>query len=285
VVSRILWKRALHPPATDIPKPHRYALYDHEVVIPQALVFPERDEELVDLPDRRAYRSLSRAGLLLASVGLAAQDVVAELTGKDPFAVGIYCAIENGPNDFNSAKMMINTSADEFADTYKSLRSAKQYFKQLPNVPPSQLAIFLGIMGPLNVYNHSVYACRHALLQAEFDLDQGTVAAALVCAAFSLEDPLLGMRACRFAPSQAIIAEGAAAIILTANGEYTDWNTAIPSDSPYSYGIAQDLMNLIDRSQHDCLERTGTVSGRGESDSISPQPVAAGYSALDDAHR
>jgi hypothetical protein len=244
LVSRIVWKLALRPPLGNGPKRHRYDLYDGDVGVPNTLTFPEPDEELVQLPDARAYRSLSRAGLLLIAAGLRGQEVLSPFLTEDPFSVGVYCAMENGPNDFNSAKQMINTLPSDFAVTYKELRSPKQYLKQLPNVPPSQLAIILGISGQLNVYQHSRFGCLHALDQAEVDLTIGAVQAALVCSAFSLEDPLLSLRASRSVPKSVILCEGAAALILVPNGAYTDWRSRLRANEGYFHGIAQDLVML-----------------------------------------
>jgi hypothetical protein len=243
-VSRIIWKSSLRPPLGDGPKRYRYDLYDGDVSVPHALAFPEPDDQLVQLPDPRAYRSLSRAGLLLIAAAVRSQEALSPFLAEDPFKIGIYCAMENGPNDFNSAKQMINTPPEDFAETYKILRSPKQYLKQLPNVPPSQLAVVLGIMGPLTLYQHSRFGCLQALDQAEFDLNTGAIRAALVCSAFSLDDPLLSVRAYRNAPEAAVLCESAAALLLVAGGEYTNWRSRLPAYNGYFYGIAQDLVNL-----------------------------------------
>jgi hypothetical protein len=242
-VSRMLWKMALQP-SDELPVHHRYGLYDGDVCVPRSAAFPESNEQLVELPDPRAFRSLGRTGMLLMAAGLPSQKVLAPLVEEDPFAVAIYCAIENGPNDFASARQMIDTPVEEFAATYKRLRSPKQYLKQLPNIPPSQLAIFLGIMGAVNVYQHSRFGCLHALDQAEFDLNAGTVRAALVCSAFSLEDPLLSMRAYHNAWDSMVLCEGAASVVLGRDGEYTDWRSRLPPYEDRFHGIAQDLMIL-----------------------------------------
>jgi hypothetical protein len=233
---------ALRAPLDDV-KRRRYELYESDIGVPRAAVFPQSDEALVELPDARAYRALSRAGLLLIAAGLRCRDVLAPFLKEDAYAVGIYCALEMGPNDFNCAKQMVDTSPEQFAATYKSLRSAKQYFQQLPTVPPSQLAIFLNVMGPQFVYQHSRFGCLQGLEQAEFDLNTCRVRAALVCSAFSLEDPLVSLAACRQKTESTILSEGAAVLLLVHNGEYTDWRGAADSESCF-YGIAHDLVML-----------------------------------------
>jgi hypothetical protein len=258
-MSRLQWANALTPSSPD-PRDRVYDIYDDEFRVARTAAFVEKDEDLVQLPDGRAYRSLSRAGLLLVAAGLPARDVLGPLVDADPFSVGIYCAIENGPNDYGSAKHMVHTPPAQFPASYKALRSPKHYFKMLANVPPSQLAIFLGVMGPLYTYTHSRLACRHALEQAEWDLETATVHAALVCAAFTLDDPLLAMRTRRAAPATATLSEGAACLVLTAGAERTDWSW-LPCQSPScSFGIATDLVTLASRSLADVpLDRAGVV--------------------------
>jgi hypothetical protein len=260
-MSRVQWAHVLTPPL-DEPRDRVYETYGADFRVRRTAAFADADEDLVALPDGRAYRSLSRAGLLLAAVGLEARATIAPLVAADPFSVGIYCAIENGPNDYGSAKQMADTSADDFASRYKALRSPKYYFKMLANVPPSQLGIFLGVMGPLYTYTHSRMACRQALEQAEWDLKTAVVRAALVCGAFTLDDPLLAMRTRRAVPATATLAEGAACLMLTADGVQRDWS-ALPDPSPsYSFGIVTDLVTLALRSLPDAelsLDRPGLV--------------------------
>ena len=259
-MSRVRFACALIPPPAD-PCDRVYGLYDDEFRVPGTAAFAEADEDLVRLPDARAYRALSRAGLLLVAAGLPARECVAPIISADPFAVGIYCAMEQGPNDYHAAKQMIDTTPAEFAAAYKTWRSAKHYFKQLPNVPPAELGIFLGAMGPLYTFTHSSFACRHALEHAERDLETAAIQAAMVCAAFSLEDPLLSLRARRALPATVTLSEGAACLVLTAGDGRADWSR-LSSDSPsVSYGIATDLVALARRSPHDLshLERTGAA--------------------------
>ena len=274
-MSRIFWKLSVCPPLNELPASYRYDLYDSNICVPRAAVFPEKNERLVELPDPRAARSLGRAGLLLMAAGLPSQNVIAPFVQEDPFSVGIYCAIEHGPNDFESARQMIHTPPEEFAVTYKSLRSPKQYLKQLPNVPPSQLAIFLGVMGPVNVYQHSRFGCLHALDQAEFDLNAGTVRAALVCSAFSLEDPLLSLRAWRSVPNSMVLCEGAAMMVLTPDGKYINWRAQLPPYTDRFHGIAQDLVMLA-RSDNDNNDRQSELAMQtSENNSYACEPAVA----------
>jgi hypothetical protein len=163
-MSRLQWAHTLTPSPTE-PRDRIYDVYGDAFNVERTAAFAENDEDLVDLPDGRAYRSLSRAGLLLVAVGLPVRQILAPIIDADPFSVGIYCAIENGPNDYASAKSMRDASPAEFASSYKALRSPKYYFKMLANVPPSQLGIFLGVMGPLYTYKHSRLACRRNCLR------------------------------------------------------------------------------------------------------------------------
>jgi len=243
-VSRLLWKQALLPSPAQPPAPISYELYAGELRLPRAIAFPAQDKDLVTLPQPRVYRSLSRAGLLLNAVGLGSRDALAPFLAADPFSVGVYCGIEHGPDDFHCARQMAAGRPEEFAATYRSLRSPKQHFKQLPSVPACQLSIFLGIHGPLNVYNHSRFAALHALNQAEFDLNHGRVAAALVCSAFSVEHPLLALRTWRHAPPGAVLCEGAATLLLVCDGSYTDWRNMPRRSGERYFGVADALIGL-----------------------------------------
>jgi hypothetical protein len=264
-LSTILWKRALVPSSDDAAGDVTWDVYGAALRVPRALRIPVPDQDLVELPDPRAYRSLSRAGLLLTAVGLQSLDVVRPFVAGDPYGVGVYCAIEWGPNDYNCARQMVDSPPEDFAACYKALRSAKQYFKMLPNVPAAQLAIFLGIMGPMTVFNHSRLGCLHALDQAEHDLDGHVVQAALVCSAFSLEDPLLTARTRRASGTEAVLCEGAACLVLVPDGHYTDWRATRPEDGRRVFGIASHLVGLALRRESDA-HRPGPVRPRGQRD-------------------
>jgi hypothetical protein len=241
-VSSIAWKLVLRPSPSDAPLCRVYDIYDGKPTVSNVAAFTSPQEPFGELPDVRAHRALSRVGRLLVAAGLPSHDVLFPLVDEDPFSVGIYCAMEDGPEDYNSAKQMADTPSGEFASAYRALRSPKQSLKQLGSIPPSQLGIFLGVMGPQYVFCHSHWACLHALEQAEIDLSMGTVRAALVCGAFTLDDPLLSMRIRRSLPSTSLLSEAAAAVVLTRNGEYSDWRSIDRKNDRCCYGTAHDLV-------------------------------------------
>jgi hypothetical protein len=244
-VSRISWKESLRPLPSDAPQCRVYDVYnDFDFRIPRTSVLPLSNQEIVTVPDRRNGRVLNRAGLMLAAVGLQSRSELAGFLNDDSFSVGLYCAVEDGPEDYEIAKEMVQTEPENFARTYKHLRSSKQFLRQIANIQSSMLGIFLGIMGPQYVFSHSRWGCLQALEQAEFDLHNGVVRAALVCTAFSLEDALLNMRVRREIPESAVLCEGAAALVLLPNGEYTNWRCQAPSHTNLFYGIAHDLVLL-----------------------------------------
>jgi hypothetical protein len=183
--------------------------------IPNLRRISKTERELVDLPDGRAFRSMSRASVLLHSVGLSVKEAVDETVAMDPFAVGIYCALNNGPEDYLAAeKIMQNGDEQGFAAEYRRLKNPKHYLKQLPNLAPAQLGIFLGAMGPIVTCTHSVFGSLHAIEAAHFDLSLGVVKQALICAAFSHEDPLLSLRTRSQIPAAVTLSEGASAILV-----------------------------------------------------------------------
>jgi len=248
-VSNVLWNRVLLPEQGDSPCSRVYSVYGDDFRVEHTAVFAAGDEEIVRLPEPRVYQVLNRTGLLLVAAGLDSREVLAPFLKEDPFSVGLYCAVER-EHDFLTPKRMLDTPAEEFAATYKSLRSPKQFFKELPNIPPSQLGIILGAMGPQYVFSHSRWASLHALEQAEIDVQTEVVRAALVCSATSLEDPLVSMRNRRDVGDETLLSEAAAALVLTRSSEYTDWKSLCRPESKdrRSCGIADPLLCAATRT-------------------------------------
>jgi hypothetical protein len=263
-MSRILWKQAKRAVPGKASQSHVYGIYDnYDFRIPRAVSWPIADEDIVDLPEPRVFRALNRSGLLLAAVGLQSRNALAGFLAKDPFSVGLYCAMQDGPDDYNCGKQMVHVGPEDFARKYKFLRSSKQFLREGGFLQGSVLGMFLGIMGPLYSFTHSRWACLQALEQAEFDLKNGAVRAALVGSGFSLEDPLLSMRIRRSIPERSILCEGAAAVLLASNGQHTDWRSAIPTDDRCFYGTAHDLVLLAERPEENDgnKEMAGRVHG------------------------
>ncbi len=212
-MSEILWRHPVVPPADAPVEDRAFELYDPTLVVPRTRAIPQPNRKLVELPDRRAYRSLSRAGVLLCAAGLPARDALAPFLGRDRYRAGVYCALDPGPQNYRGAAQLVDVF-DDFAEQYRRRNHPKLYFTQLANLPPAQLAIYLDLRGPVNVYKHSTAAALHALEQAELDLSTGLVDAALVVSAFSLEDPLLSLRVRRTAGATAVVSEGAGAVAM-----------------------------------------------------------------------
>jgi hypothetical protein len=267
-VSRILWKQVLRPPANASPQPCVYEPYGSCTFrVPRTSALPCADEQIVELPEPRSSRFLTRAGLMLMAVGLSCKDAVAPYLAEDPFSVGLYCAMQDGPDDYKSAWQLSHTPPEDFAKTYKLLRSSRQSLRELGSVQAGFLSIFLGTMGPLYGFTHSRWAGLHALEQAEFDLKNGVVQAAIVGGAFSLEDPLLSLRIRRCIPESSILCEGAAALMLTATGSFTDWRKARTKNSGCFYGTAHQLVSIaIGSEQHKQDFEPSTVAGSEEGD-------------------
>jgi len=214
--------------------------------VPETLAIPVADRDLIQLPTRRSYRTLNRTGLLAASVCLpAAQRLRADLEA-DPFCVGIYCAVEPGPADFRTAHELAGQSetSPDFPRRYRRARRPRAYLRQLPNLIPAQIAIFLGIRGPICTFTHTRDGALHALDQARFDLEAGRIRTALICAAFSFEDPIVVQRVHRDHPAR-IICEGAAALV-TGRAVFPHSG----DEAPRNFGIADPLVRLIQHRPH-----------------------------------
>ena len=250
-MSKIIWSNALVPGPETVEQPFKSDYYGNLLSIPRtkALAIEERK---APLPDRKVYRSMSRAGVMLSLVCLEGKGLLQPFLGKSPFDVGIYCAIENGPVELSSANTLLNVSPEDFAEEYRKLRNPKLFLKQVTNLAPAQMAIFLGIMGPLNVYNHSSYGSLHALEQAEIDIEEGRVKAAVVCSAFAFEDPLVLERIHRKDMKERVLCEGAGVCLLTYDGTFTDWYAMdYEADGSY-YGIGHQIITqTITRGRHD----------------------------------
>jgi len=246
-MSKIVWKSAMTPPAEVVATAWSPAVYDGKVSVPGVRLIPVATNE-IKVPDPKIARSTSRAGMFLTSVCEGARDILKPYLDKDPYSVGIYCAVENGSSDYDSIKLIWNCEPEQFAETYKKKRNPKMYLKQLPNLAAAQMGIFLGIRGPMNVFNHSRLGAIQALEQAEFDVEHGIVEAALVCSAFAItEDPLLALRARKQAPHDTALAEGAAAVVMVRSGDRGTWSDL---DKPVGtvrqyHGISQPIVHIV----------------------------------------
>ncbi len=243
-MSRILWSKAIVPGSDVEEKVYTNEYYGDSLRLPRTKTLPV-EERKAALPDRRVYRSMSRAGVLLSLACLEGREVMQPFLDDSPFSVGVYCAIENGPVDLRSAHAMLDVSRENFAEQYRKLRNPKMYLMQVTNLAPAQMGIFLGIMGPLQVYNTSTCGGIHALEQAEMDMADGRVSAALVCSAFSFENPLVLERIRRLELHDRVLCEGAGALLLLPDGQTTDWNDLDYDNTNAYYGVAHHIITQI----------------------------------------
>lgn len=245
-MSKLVWASYEVPPKSQTAENYVSPLYGDALCVPNTKCLPIV-ERAVELPDPRVYRSMSRAAVLLSLVCLRAKEKITQQLAEDPFSVGVYCAVENGPVDFESTKQMVHATKDNFAELYKKYRNPKMYLKQLPNLAAAQMGIFLGILGPMHVYNHSTFGGVAALEQAELDLENGLVKLALVCSAFSFENPLVVQRVSRLAAQGKTVCEGAGALLLTSDGKVSDWQNQDYGQMDEHFGISQQIIELAMR--------------------------------------
>jgi len=242
-MSRIIWQNILIPdfsaPATVL----KDEVYQDQI---ENLRTIAKATQEIPIPDPKAFRSMSRASVFLSHVCMAAKDSLAPFLGESPFSIGMYCAVEHGPIDAPStAKIILQKAPEHFAENYRKFRNPKMYLKQLPNLVPAQMAISMGLQGPMNVYTHSTVGSLHAIEQAEWDLKTGAVKAALVCSAHAFDDFLVVKRARHFDNRE--IAEGAGAMLLVSDGTFTNWKDKITKDNSVSFGISDQVINLLRR--------------------------------------
>lgn len=240
-VSAIIWDRLLLPDLDAAPVAIENSYY--RLRVENALPYPDANES-IPIPDPRAFRSMSRAAIFISHICASASTALRPYLEASPFSVGIYCAVESGPIDaVSTAKIVEQGDRGRFAEHYRRFRNPKLYLRQLPNLVAAQMGISLGIQGPLNVYTHSTAASLHALEQAEWDLRQGGVKAALVCTAHAFDDFLVLRRERESDPR--VMTEGAAALLLVKNGEMTAWSGKSRRHATHFFGISDLMINLL----------------------------------------
>jgi len=237
-MSQVLWKKIIAPDST---QPIETLFDEHfKSSVENVRRLPMASSEIA-IPNPKAFRSMSRASLLMSNLAMDAQPFFAAQAAKDPFSIGIYCAVENGPIDAPSTAKISSQPKEQFVESYRKLRNPKMYLKQLPNIVPAQLGIFFGLQGPMNVYTHSRMAGFHAIDQAQQDLRSGSVAMALVCTAHAFDDFFIVKRTRQQDPRT--LAEGAAALLLGPSSESSTWRTRVDPD--HYFGIGDPIINLV----------------------------------------
>lgn len=251
-MSQMIWQKLLVPGA-DAPKTVLRDESYNEIV--ENVCFHPWASNQIPIPDAKAFRSMTRAALFLTYVSYEAREVLAPYLARSPFSVGIYCAVENGPIDAASTLKIIGPDGEPklgFAEAYRKFRNPKMYLKQLPNLAPAQMGIFMGLQGPMNVYTHSTHGAYQALEQAEWDLANGVVEAALVCSAHAFDDFVLVRRSRKVDPR--CLVEGAGALVLVASSsetpKFTKWTEKIREDKNNFYGIANPIVNFLKEEEN-----------------------------------
>jgi len=239
-MSEIIWQKSLRPESDSVVEDLTDETFELTIAKTKRIL---QESSKFPIPDPKAFRSMSRAAIFLSSLCMEIKPLIQSTLEKSPFAVGIYCAVENGPIDGPTTKKIISGPVADFTPLYKKLRNPKMYLKQLPNLAPAQLGISLGIQGVMNVYTHSRMGSLQALEQAEEDLWNDRVKLALVCSAHAFDDFVVIARTRKF--DERILSEGAAALLLTKNTEKTLWNKKFRDDPHESFGISNQLVHLI----------------------------------------
>lgn len=240
-MSRIIWEKVLTPDLKATPTVLQNDIYKD--IVENVRSYPQASEAIA-IPDAKAFRSMSRSSVFLSHMAMDAAPHFKKFQEKTPFTIGIYCAVENGPIDAPSTqKILDQNDPAKFADYYRKFRNPKMYLKQLPNLIPAQMGISFNLQGPMNVYTHSTQGSIQALEQAEWDLKVGTVEAALVCTAHAFDDFLVVKR--ERVSDMRTINEGAGAMLLVPNDQFTDWAKLIPEDKQNWFGISDQIVQLL----------------------------------------
>lgn len=241
-MAQIVWSQYLRPPAKAASfnfKSDLFPKFPKDILV-KAL---DINHTTVELPEGITRRTLSRAGILLAYVCRDSLEVLKPFIAQDPFSVGLYSAIESGPVDFQAAQIM-NKSDKSFSEGYRENVNPKMYFHSMPSLPAAHLSIYLGIQGRVAAFTDSVSGGRMAILQAERDLNSGQIQAALVCGAFSHENPFVVLREHQRCEQGQILCEGAAAVILVPDSEKSILSGSAQSTDAERFGNCQDFFEL-----------------------------------------
>jgi len=246
-MSRVIWQKLLVP--DESVKASTLMDDSYKEQVENVCLHPWANADIV-CPDRKAFRSMSRASLFLSHVCMHAKEALAPYLSSSPFSVGIYCAVENGPIDAASTVQIIaSKNTLPFYEAYRKFRNPKLYLKQLPNLAPAQMGISMGLQGAMNVYTHSTAGSLHALEQAEWDLHDNRVQAALVCTAHAFDDFLVVKRTRHFDPRQLV--EGAGALLLVRDEtKPKNWTSLIKRDPVQYFGISDPIIQLLKEEQH-----------------------------------
>jgi 3-oxoacyl-[acyl-carrier-protein] synthase III len=113
----------------------------------------------------------------------------------------------------------------------------------LANTPAAIIAIVLGLTGPIYVFNDSRRGGQHAAAQAEAELSRGSISAAILCGAFSPEDPFTIDRSYGDSlQAEMALCEGAGCLVLTPS---RDRDETRKTDAGCRYfGIADHIIKL-----------------------------------------
>jgi hypothetical protein len=219
-----------------------------EKSMPNILWIQKTVEELGDLnPIPYTARSLSRTALLLAEITKQAAPILNHYLASSPFLVGTYCATDPGPVGHSYVERL---SKEFTAKDFRQVYPPKQYLKHLPITAAACPGIFLGAKGAAQVFTHSLYATYHALKQAKADIRMEKIEAALICTAYSLEDPLLAIRGRHLIPASRTLSEGAAYLVLTKYNLDFKLREEDHGESAYPYfGIADPLIQTLLRNE------------------------------------
>lgn len=241
-MAQLIWSDSLLPSVEPVVTLN-FAEFKEPLRVENTQAIAIQENDFLEIPDRKALRLMSRSSVLMSALMMRAKSFVTDLLAADPFRVATYCAIDNGAESYSCVEGLLEIAPNEFAEKYRRLRSPKQYLKQLPNLAPAQMGIFLGLVGPLNVFHHSHYAGHHALDQMQADFKSGLVDFGIVVSANSFEDPLLTYRNRQDAGDK-VLREGAGAAIFSANGGREQRLSALEFESAYDYGIASHTIEL-----------------------------------------
>ena len=155
-MSRILWKQALRPSLSATPQPYTYDLYENfDFRIERTCSLPHTDEQIVELPEPRSFRSLNRAGSARVSRTNRARSRDKLHLGSTPFSV-LDCTApcRTGRTTISPPKRWPIHLRKTLPAPINSCARPSSSCVKLAACKPAFLSI-LGTMGPLYGFTHS----------------------------------------------------------------------------------------------------------------------------------
>ena len=250
LMSKILATQVLIPDKSADPEDWICELFSPPMKIGLVKKLKKIPEDLILENQKKMLRSMSPAAGYMAAVCNPIKPALDPFIKKNAFSVGIYCALENLSAYYEIAKVIANSPEELWAELYIDHVPPKSPLKAGLGVAPATIGIFLGALGPTSTFYDQKFGILHALDQAEHDLRNHRIQAALICTAHVLDDPLFTRKTIEnLTDPSLVLKECGAAILLAHDGKTTKWEVELPDPPSFEYGISSPLIAFLQQEE------------------------------------